>query len=115
MSTARGRQAELVAADFLLRKGLAVIAQNWRTRWCEIDIVAHKKDCVYFVEVKYRGSNQWGSGLDYLTPRKLQQMQFAAEFWMATHTQKGGCKLSAIALAGEPPQVTAWLDDIETS
>ncbi len=112
MSTALGRQAEGVAADFLRQRGFVVHAQNWRTRWCEIDIVARKAGCVYFVEVKYRGSTNWGTGLDYITVQKLRQMHFAAEFWQAAHKTNADYFLAALELTGNPPTVTAWLDDI---
>lgn len=112
MSTAIGRAAEDAAAAFLQSKGYEILAKNWRTRWCEIDIVARKGQKVFFVEVKYRANNAWGSGFDYITPRKLQQMHFAAEFWVASQKWLGEYGLSAAELTGNPPQVTNWLDDI---
>lgn len=111
-TTARGRQAEEAAATFLRGKGFEIRAQNWRTRWCEIDIVAQKSGYIYFVEVKYRGSDVWGNGLDYITPRKLRQMRFAADFWMAKHGPAYDYRLAAVELTDDPPQVTAWLDDL---
>jgi ribonuclease HII len=112
VSTARGQQAELAAAAFLEYHGCTVIARNWRTRWCEIDIIAQRDGVIYFVEVKYRSSNAWGSGLDYITPKKLQQMQFAAEFWRARHGALGQCKIAAAELTGDPPKVTGWVRDV---
>lgn len=105
MSTAIGRMAEDAAAAYLRQQGYAIAAQNWRTRWCEIDVIAIKDEVVYFFEVKYRASAAWGSGLDYITPRKLQQMQFAAQMWCARHTA-ADCRLSAIELTGNPPRIT---------
>lgn len=113
MSTQTGRIAEALAAEFLQGKGLQVLAQNWRTRWCEIDIVAKKGDTIYFTEVKYRRSNAWGSGLDYITPAKLRQMHFAARFWMAQHSAAHEYRLSAIEMTGQPPHVTEWLESID--
>lgn len=113
MSTQQGRLAEDAAATFLRGKGFDVLAQNWRTRWCEIDIVAHKQDRIYFVEAKYRGSTNWGGGLEYITTRKIQQMHLAAEFWMAKYPIKANAyRLSAIELTDNPPQVTEWIEDI---
>lgn len=108
MSTHIGRAAEQTAAQYLRRHGFEVLTQNWRTRWCEIDVVAVRGSMVYFVEVKYRRSADWGSGLDYVTPRKVQQMYFAAEFWLACHRHNGEARLAAIELSGQPPQVTGW-------
>lgn len=112
-TTAIGRAAESVAAEFLIAKGCTVIAQNWRTRWCEIDIVAVRDSIIYFVEVKYRKSSIWGDGLEYITAKKLRQMHFAAEFWLAKHTCEGDYRLAAIGLTGEPPRVVRAVSSIE--
>ena len=53
----QGAKAEKHVADYLVRNGFKIVASNWKTKWCEIDIVAKKDECVYFVEVKYRGSD----------------------------------------------------------
>ncbi|HXH26946.1 MAG TPA: YraN family protein [Candidatus Acidoferrum sp.] len=113
MSTEIGRRAEEAAAKFLQKQGLKVIEQNWRTRWCEIDIVAEKAQEVYFIEVKYRSNTDFGSGFDYITPRKQRQVRFAAEFWLGQHrNQPKSCHIAAIELTGVPPQVIEWLPDI---
>jgi len=113
MSTEVGRRAEQEAARFLVRRGYKIVAQNWRTRWCEIDIIVRKHDVVYFVEVKYRGNTRQGSGLDYITPKKLAQMHFAAEFWLARNAQAGqDYRLAALEVAGVTYDVVAWLDDV---
>jgi uncharacterized protein (TIGR00252 family) len=112
-TTAIGRAAEAVAADFLTAKGCDVLARNWRTRWCEIDIVAVRGGVMYFVEVKYRKSSAWGDGLDYITAKKLRQMHFAAEFWVAKYVFGGDYHLAAIELTGEPPHVVRAINSIE--
>lgn len=114
MSTEIGRQAEVAAAAFLQKQGLTIIERNWRTRWCEIDIIARRKADIYFVEVKYRHSPDHGGGLDYITPRKVQQMRYAAEFWRAGQRREyNGYHVSAVELTGTPPVVQEWLSDID--
>lgn len=112
MSTSTGREAEAAAAAFLNGKGYEVIAQNWRTRWCEIDIVARRKKAVYFVEVKYRAGADFGSGLEYITPKKLDQMRFAAEFWVSSHNWIGDYYLSAVEVTGRDMEITKFLERI---
>jgi len=113
VSTETGRRAEQVAADYLTARGYRVLSQNWRTRWCEIDLVALKDDIIYFVEVKYRRTTNFGGGLDYITQRKLSQMHFAAEFWMARHGSAArDYRLAAVEVTGEDYSVTAWLDEL---
>lgn len=99
MSTSIGNQAEDAAATYLEGRGYKVIDRNWRTRVCEIDIIAKKHSTIFFVEVKYRSSNKQGSGLDYITPKKLKQMSFAAEHWVQEHKYSGDFQLSAIEVS----------------
>jgi uncharacterized protein (TIGR00252 family) len=100
-STASGREAEARAVDYLGHQGFKIIEQNWRTRFCEIDIVAQKAQTIYFVEVKYRQTANQGSGIEYITPRKLKQMQFAAESWVHAHSWSGAYQLAALAIDGD--------------
>jgi len=88
-TTSVGMAAETAAANYLQQQGYKIIQQNWRTRWCEIDLVAAKDKTIYFVEVKYRSSADYGTGLDYITPKKLNQMRFAADFWQAKYNWPG--------------------------
>lgn len=95
-----GRRAEAAVASYLLDKGYELLGQNWRTRWCEIDVVVRKDNIVSFVEVKYRKNLQYGGGLDYITSKKLQQMHFAADFWVARHRWQGDYELLVAAVTG---------------
>src|SRR5260370_40656939 len=96
-----GRQAEAAAAAYLQTRGFKVLEQNWRTRWCEIDIIAQKNKTVYFVEVKYRQSSRQGSGLEYITAKKLKQMRFAAEAWVRAHGWNSGYPLAPTGVIGQ--------------
>ena len=108
-TTETGQGAEGLVSNHLKTIGYNVLARNWKTRWCEIDIVATKEDVTYFVEVKFRSSTGWGDGLDYITPTKLRQMSFAAEVYMAEH-QVETCVIMAAAVDGDG---TVNLQEIE--
>lgn len=109
-STDRGRRAEQAVADYLKTSGYKIFEQNWRTRWCEIDVVASKDKTVYFVEVKYRETENQGDGLEYITPKKLQQMQFAAELWVTNHNFQGEYCLAAAAVQGSDFAITSFIE-----
>jgi putative endonuclease len=96
-----GRRAESVAAEYLRQQGYQILDQNWRTRYCEIDIVSLKSGVVYFVEVKYRVNHHYGSGLDSITTTKLRQMHFAAEFWVNNNDWRGSYELLVLAITGK--------------
>jgi uncharacterized protein (TIGR00252 family) len=107
-----GRRAEAAAAEFLSGEGYKILEQNYRTRWCEIDVVAEKAGTVSFAEVKYRASAAQGNGLEYITSKKLVQMRFAAEFWVAEHNFAGDYQLAAIEVSGQKFQITNFIDSI---
>jgi len=110
--TSIGRQAEEVASQYLQSKGYQVLHRNWRTRWCEIDVIVQQAQRVTFVEVKYRTASTWGGGLDYITSKKLQQMQLAAEHWIAAQQWTGDYALGALEVSGPKFVVTAWLPEL---
>lgn len=107
-----GRRAEAVAADFLVNKGCTIIHQNWRNRWCEIDIVAMRGNTVYLCEVKYRSTGRQGYGLDYITPKKHRQMRLAAAHWVARHHWSGHYELCAIEVSGPSFRITGVVRDL---
>lgn len=96
-----GHSAEVRAAEYLKLKGFKVIELNWKTKYCEIDIVAEKDKAMYFIEVKYRRTNQQGFGLDYITSKKLKQMSFAAEMWVSNHGWPGEYQLAVVSIDNE--------------
>ncbi|MGH7157883.1 MAG: YraN family protein [Candidatus Saccharimonadales bacterium] len=107
-----GRRAEEAAALFLERKGCRILQRNWRTRYCEIDIVASRDDTVYLCEVKYRLRATQGTGLEYITPKKLARMRFAAELWVQANGWQGAYELCAIEVSGSQFQITGVVRDL---
>lgn len=49
-----GRMGEQYAAEYLITKGYAILARNWRVGHLEVDIIGMEGDEVVFVEVKTR-------------------------------------------------------------
>jgi len=55
----RGRVGELAARKHLQRSGLKFLTANFRSDHGEIDLVMRDQDCLVFVEVKTRSSEDW--------------------------------------------------------
>ena len=102
-----GDNGEDAATACLEDDGHIIIARNWRTKWCEIDIVSLKDETLYFTEVKYRKNAEFGDGLAAITTKKQQQMRFAAELFAAKFQMFAGrdMRLLAVSVSGEPPVV----------
>ncbi len=109
-----GKLAETAAARYLVKQGYHIIEENWRTKWCEVDVIAVKRGIVYFVEVKHRAKAAQGDGLEAITKKKRNQMKFAAELWRKKFKHTGDARLSVIATADNPPKVTKWIETIIT-
>lgn len=108
---ALGDKAEEAVAQYLEGRGHTIVARNWRTRVCEIDIVSFDGETVYFTEVKYRRIDTWGDGMSAITKKKHQQMRFAATVFsnyfkqLAAHNQR----LCAASVSGETFHVDDWM------
>lgn len=106
-----GRRAEGAAANYLEMRGYKIIEQNWRRPRCEIDIIAEKDGVAFLVEVKYRGTSNQGSGLEYITSSKLKQMRHAAEIWADDVKWSGDYQLAAIELTGPDFSILQFIDN----
>lgn len=106
-----GDLAEDEAMKHLIRQGHMIRARNWKTKYCEIDIVSEKTGVLYFTEVKYRKTSNQGGGLAAITSKKRQQMTFAAELYVHAHGQsQQDLRLAVISLIGEPLRLETCLE-----
>jgi putative endonuclease len=55
----RGELGERAAKKFLQKQGLKFLAANFRSERGEIDLVFRDGDCLAFIEVKTRSSENW--------------------------------------------------------
>ena len=89
-----GKIGEQLAADFLLKNGYTVVAQNVRLSKNEIDIIAEDRDFIVFVEVKtrtclYPESGDFGIPSRAVDVGKCKNTVKAARDYLLTHyTQK---------------------------
>jgi putative endonuclease len=110
-----GRRGERVAARYLRRRGLAVLARNVRARHGEIDLVAQDGPSVVFVEVKSRtiGPGDERTGLEKIDRRKRAALRRAASFWR--RRLPGGCeswRLDAVCVEFEKARLGHRLRDV---
>jgi putative endonuclease len=55
----RGELGERAAKKFLQRQGLKFLTANYRSERGEIDLIFRDGDCLAFIEVKTRSSEEW--------------------------------------------------------
>lgn len=94
-------------------QGLRPVARNFRTRGGEIDLIMLDGDCLVFVEVRSRRSNDFtepGLTVDYHKQRKL--IRTAAFFGArnpiyANHVMR----FDVVAVEGADPPSIKWIGD----
>ena len=91
-----GRTAEALAASFLQRNGLRIVARNWRCRFGEIDLVAAEGPTLVFVEVRARASRSHGGAAESITPAKRKKLLAAANLYLAEVGNERACRFDAV-------------------
>jgi putative endonuclease len=77
-----GRLGERLAAEHLERLGYEIVARNHRTRWGELDLVAHDSRHLVFCEVKTRRLGT-RSPFESLRENKQRQVRRMAAAWLS--------------------------------
>jgi putative endonuclease len=73
-----GALGELAARKHLQKSGLKFLTANYKSKRGEIDLVFRDRDCLVFVEVKTRSSEQWGRPADMVDRDKRRNLTRAA-------------------------------------
>jgi putative endonuclease len=95
-----GHSAESLAAGYLAQAGFQIVGRNWRTRWCEIDIVARHGSQLHFVEVKYRKTTAYGYAAEYISRDKSARLIRAALAWTQAHRYQGAYQIDVVTVEG---------------
>jgi putative endonuclease len=101
-----GKWGEETAVQWLTEHGYEIIAQNIRTPYGEIDIIAKQKDMTVFVEVKTLTSSKNFFPEQQITARKREHMLHAAQHY-AAENNINHWQIDVIAIEGkQDPQIT---------
>ena len=79
---ALGRYGEDVAAAYLQRNGMTILARNWRCSSGEVDIIAREGSTLVICEVKTRRSRAYGDPVEAVSERKLRRLRELALRWL---------------------------------
>ena len=80
-----GNIGEKLARDFLKKKGYRIHETNFRCRAGEIDIIAQKKDCLAFIEVRTKSSASFGSPEESVSVAKKEKLVVTALSYLSSH------------------------------
>ena len=91
-----GKQGETKAKNYLKRRGYQILETNYRTKAGEIDLIAKEKDCLVFVEVKTRTTEEYGTPAEAVSFYKQQHMMKSARYYLARHGGECECRFDVI-------------------
>ena len=109
-TTVIGSRGEDAVCEYLKKLGHEIVTRNFKTKFCEIDIVSLCEDKLYFTEVKYRKNDSCGGGLTAITINKQKQMKFAAEVFLKYHPKfyNKDSLLAVASVSGDGFSVEDW-------
>jgi putative endonuclease len=111
-----GAAAEALARRHLEQQGLRLLAQNWRCKRGELDLVMLDAGTVVFVEVRYRRHSAWGGAAESVDARKREKLSRAAQHFLQQESRwaKYPCRFDVIAITADS-QIPAQLDWIQNA
>jgi len=80
-----GKLGEKTAQKFLKKRGYRIRETGFRCRHGEIDIIAQKKDCLVFVEVRTKSNLDFGTPEESITRAKKERLIASALTYTSTH------------------------------
>ena len=83
-----GKTGEDLALDYLKSHSYSILEKNFSSKFGEIDIIAEKKHCLYFIEVKTRSNLNHGAPYEAVNKRKIAHIKRAAQYYLLKNEHK---------------------------
>lgn len=106
-----GEQAETLAEQFLIGKGLKPVQRNFRCRGGEIDLIMKDGSGLVFVEVRLRTNKAFACAAESIAGRKQQRVMLAAQHYLAALGSTPPCRFDVIALDALDAARVEWIRD----
>lgn len=110
------KMGEALAVKHLKARGCKILAQNYRARRGEIDIIARDGEFTVFVEVKTRRSLKFGVPQAAVTWQKQRQIsKVALAYLQAQNRLDAPCRFDVIAIHLSAQLEVLTLEQIESA
>ena len=110
-----GMAAEQLAADYLQTRGLKILARNLRCRAGELDLVCLDADVLAIIEVRQRGSREFGGAAGSVTWKKRRKIVRATQYFLTMRTEwrTHAVRFDVFAVEGAPggAHQLVWIKD----
>ena len=104
-SNIRGKAGEAMAAEFLRARGYTILDAGYRSAFGEIDLIAKKRNCVVFVEVKLRKNADFAEAREFVTAAKQRRVITTAQLWLQNNPSEKQPRFDVIEIYGEGDRI----------
>lgn len=105
----KGKVAEKIAASYLQKQSLTLLAQNYRCRFGEIDLIMQENDTLVFIEVRLRTQEAFGGAAASITSSKQAKLLRTARQYLAEINDQPPCRFDVILFSGSNGQNIEWI------
>lgn len=119
MANLLGAWGEERAAEYLRRKGYALVTANYRCRFGEIDLIVRDRRFLVFVEVKLRKNAAFAQAREFVDFRKQQRLRATASTYLARYPTQLQPRFDVIevyapqGMETKKPAIYHWEDAFE--
>ncbi len=104
-----GARAEQWVMRYLQQQGLQLLAQNYRCRFGEIDLIMQDGATLVFVEVRLRRHAAFGGAAASIDARKQQRIIHTAQHYLAGLGRTPPCRFDAVLMDDVAGHNVQWL------
>ena len=98
-----GQWGEELAANYLESRGYRILERDWHSGHRDIDIIARNVDCVVFVEVKTRRSNDFGEPYEAVNYQKRRNLISAINHYIKYKRLELRPRFDIISITAQDP------------
>ena len=113
-SYTRGMLAEKIVLNFLKKKGLKPLKQNYHGPGGEIDLIMMDNNIIVFIEVRYRANNRYLHALESIDQGKCERIIKTGLHYLQTKCRStdNPCRFDVVAVCGDidDPEI-GWIKD----
>ncbi|MFI4937977.1 MAG: YraN family protein [Candidatus Berkiellales bacterium] len=109
-----GNYTEKLAKEYLLKKGLTFIFEQFRSPFGEIDLIMKHKNEIAIIEVRYRKNNFYGDPEETVTWHKQQRLIYSAMYFQQNRAwaQEYSLRFDIVSISGVQPNLRIiWIPD----
>ncbi len=93
-----GAWGEALAAEYLRKKRWVILAQGYRCRFGEIDLIVKNRKCLVFVEVKLRKSADFAGAREFVDFHKQERLRKTAAMYLSQNPTDLPCRFDVIEI-----------------